>query len=1402
MENHFNTYKLNQGNKEYVLTISIKGNDIRITCNAPLNENIESFSGDFSIEQLKRIDQLFESIKTPLEALDCFDEILKNQKVGVTEENEHLKLNFCITIHRVFQLEIRHGEEVPGKEKDFKFSNEIHKIQKTAESRGKTTFKKKNIKVEKKPSLEKKTDFNVSSNIIGSIQKEEHKYIDSRTFDKKSQKTKYEGIDGETANLKDNSDKIIKDLQNIPLYGTSRLEYDKTTDFAGEIKENLPYIAGISEETSKFENGGILDTKAKFGIIQTFKSQDKTPQLPYSDDLTPRLPTTTLDIATQLPIITSIQDFGIKLPTTSETPSITKDITSLPFQDRTTEITSTTKDLTSLLPISTSQDLTTDVISKLERNKEEVPPQVSIGEYKRTQIPKVTEELKIEAPTTTIDLTQKLPSKELEYQIPISTPDLSSQIPITTVDVTKKTKKVQPYYPVSKPIEVPSQIPITKDFTSHVPTISDNINIQAPRKKVDLRTKLSKTTKDLQYQIPKTTPDLSSQIPIVTVNLRPKLSKKPEIYYPIAKSTEIPSKDLTSQVIIEEDKKTHTKSPTEQLTIQVPRKKVDLKERLSKTTEDLQYQMPITTPDLSYQISRKTYDISKEPQIYYPIVRPTVISSKEITSQLPITEDFTAHVPSPIEHLKIQAPRKKVDLRQKLSKTTKDLQYQMPKTTPDLSSQIPITTIDLRPKLSQKPQIYYPTEKSIEIPSKDLTYQESPTGQLTIQVPRKKVDLKERLSKTIEDLQYQMPITTPDLSYQISRKTYDIRAKSIKPQINYPVVKPTELPTKDITSQVSIGEYRRTNIPSQTEQLKIQAPIKKVDLRQKYSKTTKDLHISSNVKAPKVTPHTFEKTSNIIQQYQKKQAPPITPILDSEKKTSLKPAITEQFQHQKQASTTQKIEPLSTAFSLPLPLVKDEKKTTLSQKIKKKVKDKQTQYDLKIKGPSKAKSSISDEKIKILERETNYLRNEHQLIHDQLNSLVGQFNQYNNQLSTVDSSKDDSEVNNLRAENKAIKAKLSELNSLRNEAAELGFLRNQLKELDPLRRKVAQMEVLKDQLGELNSLRAKVSELDSVKDQYKELQNLKAQVSQMNLIKKQLGELNALRAKVDELIGYKSKLGELSNLKALAEQINILKQQLEELDSLRVNDLDLDKLRRRLNELEIIKMKYEFEIEKLREEQQRPQRITKVEEQSRYIELQRASDFKMRNTGLESRQLTFEDKAEQICVKGEIIHNPEELELLSRSINKLNENQRITLNLLYKASIDSDTAAAFHEKCDDAQSTLVLVETDKGARFGGFTTCSWSGNCIDKMDEDAFVFSLDKMQIYENIPGEEAIGCYPKFGPIFLGCQIRIFDNAFTKGGTTYEKGLNFNTEEDYELTGGEREFNIRDIEVYEVISK
>ena len=401
--------------------------------------------------------------------------------------------------------------------------------------------------------------------------------------------------------------------------------------------------------------------------------------------------------------------------------------------------------------------------------------------------------------------------------------------------------------------------------------------------------------------------------------------------------------------------------------------------------------------------------------------------------------------------------------------------------------------------------------------------------------------------------------------------------------------------------------------------------------------------------------------------------------------------------------------------------------------------------------------NVHDERLGKLEGDTNTLKSENQLIQSKLTTLMSQVTSYKNQLELLEKEKQSNELSALRAENAAIKQQLSELNNLRREAAQVNLLRSQVSQLEPLRSKAAEMETLKGQLAELYALRAKVAELSGLESKLGELNNLKAQVGQMNLMRQQMDELSVLRAKVEEL----NKATMESN----------------------AQNEEKENLKRRLQELENLKAQYEQEIKTLKE-QKTTTTTTTVEKTS----------------GLEKNQLLFEDKAQQISVKGDIIHSTEELELITRKINKA--NKKITLNLLYKATVDSDKATAFHDKCDHAQSSLVLVETDKGKRFGGFTTCSWAGDCEEKKDEDAFVFSLDKMMIYENIPNEDAIGCYPKFGPIFLGCQIRIYDNAFSKGGTTFEKGLNYYTEEDYELTGGERYFNVKEIEVYEVIAQ
>ena len=152
-------------------------------------------------------------------------------------------------------------------------------------------------------------------------------------------------------------------------------------------------------------------------------------------------------------------------------------------------------------------------------------------------------------------------------------------------------------------------------------------------------------------------------------------------------------------------------------------------------------------------------------------------------------------------------------------------------------------------------------------------------------------------------------------------------------------------------------------------------------------------------------------------------------------------------------------------------------------------------------------------------------------------------------------------------------------------------------------------------------------------------------------------------------------------------------------------------------------------------------------------------------------------------------------------VNKIQEKLKKGAKFIikYKATELGDRASIFHQKCDSFPMSLVIIETKKGVRFGGFTMKSWEGNCEQKIDNDAFVFSIDKKKCYDVITNEPAMGCYPKFGPVFFGCQIRIYDNFFTKISTTCHKKLNYKTSQDYELNNGEQSFFVKDIEVYSV---
>jgi len=178
------------------------------------------------------------------------------------------------------------------------------------------------------------------------------------------------------------------------------------------------------------------------------------------------------------------------------------------------------------------------------------------------------------------------------------------------------------------------------------------------------------------------------------------------------------------------------------------------------------------------------------------------------------------------------------------------------------------------------------------------------------------------------------------------------------------------------------------------------------------------------------------------------------------------------------------------------------------------------------------------------------------------------------------------------------------------------------------------------------------------------------------------------------------------------------------------------------------------------------------------------------------------------------IVNFEDIIFLFNRIKEINSRiHDINFTLVYRATEDGDKAMDFHEKCDKIGPNVVLIKTQKGNIFGGFTFKNWEHMPRDidenkpnlgsaSRDSKAFGFNVNKQKIYNNErPREYAIWCNKNYGPTFKNNLFQIFDSCLKKGGycnvrsNSHFGGQMF----DYEIAGGEGRFRVEELEVFEV---
>ena len=127
-----------------------------------------------------------------------------------------------------------------------------------------------------------------------------------------------------------------------------------------------------------------------------------------------------------------------------------------------------------------------------------------------------------------------------------------------------------------------------------------------------------------------------------------------------------------------------------------------------------------------------------------------------------------------------------------------------------------------------------------------------------------------------------------------------------------------------------------------------------------------------------------------------------------------------------------------------------------------------------------------------------------------------------------------------------------------------------------------------------------------------------------------------------------------------------------------------------------------------------------------------------------------------------IVLKKEDIKLLKEWISP---NQKISFELIYRATRDGDTTKDFHRMCDNKAPMIFLFKTPKEYIFGGYTTTVLN-NPDNKdfylKDDKAFVFSLNSRAKYNTKDKNKSIAIYNNFLIIFGNGNnsIQIENNA------------------------------------------
>ena len=322
-----------------------------------------------------------------------------------------------------------------------------------------------------------------------------------------------------------------------------------------------------------------------------------------------------------------------------------------------------------------------------------------------------------------------------------------------------------------------------------------------------------------------------------------------------------------------------------------------------------------------------------------------------------------------------------------------------------------------------------------------------------------------------------------------------------------------------------------------------------------------------------------------------------------------------------------------------------------------------------------------------------------------------------------------------------------------------------------------------------------------------ELQNISMIFSMYKAAKEIIAFLKDLKFEIEEknenlLLKFnvfmpngQNKLIELVLKKCLLDTNNIIKYLLEKIKSMETNIKNLEE------NIKLEKTKHNSEIKELKDN------ISNLKENNIRYENENKKLWEEINK-LKESQIKFSNKDDAInSFDSKIIESKDNINFILDYIKKNDKTLNISkIKLLFRGSRDGERTKTCHELCDNKQHVLIIMKSETGYIFGGYSKIGFKANKIleYKIDNNCFLFSLNLKKIYPVIKDKNVI-CHTRetSGLCFFG-SLMFYDYFMSKKdwpnlNMDIKQYFN-NLETIYEMNGGQEYFKCDELEVFQLL--